>query len=125
MSDTAHGHRDRPFTLVVCASCDAADEQVRDALRRAVRGCRHGVMVSTGCLERFLNCRRRRGLYAAVQPCAADRRPTGAAVRLGPLVTEADAEAVGAWLRAGMPDDGTLHDRMRAAPAPRQVADLN
>lgn len=125
MNDIARGHRDRPFTLVVCASCDSAAEEVRDALRRVVRGCRHGVMVSTGCLERVLHCRRRRGVYAAVQPCGADRRPTGAVVRLGPLVTEADAEAVGAWLRAGMPDDGTLHERMRAVPAPRQVAGLN
>ncbi|MFE3166307.1 hypothetical protein [Streptomyces sp. NPDC059224] len=40
-------------------------------------------------------------------------------------MTEADAEAVGAWLRAGMPDDGTLPDRLRAAPAPQQVAHLN
>ncbi|MBT2675685.1 hypothetical protein J7E95_33825 [Streptomyces sp. ISL-14] len=125
MSDTADGRRDHPFTLVVCASCDAGIEQVMDGLRRAVRDCRQGVMVSTGCLERFLHCRRRQGLHAAVQPCAVDRRPTGAVVRLGPLVTVADAQAVGAWLRAGMPDDGTLPGRLRAAPAPRQVAPLN
>ncbi|WP_031479734.1 hypothetical protein [Streptomyces bicolor] len=125
MSDAAGGHRDRPFTLVVCAGCDDADEEVMDGLRRAVRSCRHGIMVSTGCLEWFLHCRRQRGVHAAVQPCAADRRPTGAVVRLGPLRTEADAAAVGAWLRAGMPDDGTLPDRLRAAPAPRQVARLN
>ncbi|MET7575248.1 hypothetical protein ABZT04_43360 [Streptomyces sp. NPDC005492] len=54
-----------------------------------------------------------------------DRRPAGTVVRLGPLVTEADAEAVGVWLKAGMPDDGTLPDRLRAGPAPRQVAHLN
>lgn len=125
MSDAARGHRDRPFTLVVCAACDVADEEVMDGLRRAVRSCRQGIMVSTGCLERFLHCRPRRGVHAAVQPCAADRRPTGAVVRLGPLRTEAEAAAVGAWLRAGMPDDGTLADRLRAAPAPRQVARLN
>jgi len=125
MSDAARGHQDRPFTLVVCAACDVAGDEVLDGLRRAVRGCRHGIMVSTGCLERFLHCRRRRGVHAAVQPCAADRRPTGAVVRLGPLRTEAEAAAVGAWLRAGMPDDGTLPDTLRAAPAPRQVARLN
>ncbi|MBC9724909.1 hypothetical protein H8R17_08030 [Streptomyces sp. TRM68367] len=60
-----------------------------------------------------------------MQPCATDRRPTGPVVRLGPLVTEADAGAVGAWLRAGMPDDGTLPVRLRAAPAPWQVTHLN
>ncbi|MET9972231.1 hypothetical protein ABZZ80_41685 [Streptomyces sp. NPDC006356] len=125
MSDTARGRRDRPFTLVVCASCDAADEEVMDGLRRAVRSCRQGIMVSTGCLERLLHCRRRGGVHAAVQPCAADRRPTGAVVRLGPIVTKAEAAVVGAWLRAGMPDDGTLPDTLRAAPAPRQVAHLN
>jgi hypothetical protein len=67
------------------------------------------------------------GLRHAVRECphGIDRRPTGMVVRLGPLVTEADAEAVGAWPRAGKPDDGTLPDRLRAAPAPQRVADLN
>lgn len=96
-----------------------------DGLRRAVRGCSHGVMVSAGCLGKVLHCRSVRGLHAAVQPCGVDRRPTGGVVRLGPLVTEADVEEVGVWLRAGMPDDGTLPDRLRAAPAPRQVSHLN
>ncbi|MFJ8313359.1 MULTISPECIES: hypothetical protein [unclassified Streptomyces] len=88
-------------------------------------------MVSTGCLTHLLRCRQDQdqgqgqGLCAAVQPCAVDRRPTGPVVRLGPLSTEADVEAVGAWLRAGMADDGTLPDRLRAAPAPRHVAHLN
>ncbi|MFF0222170.1 hypothetical protein [Streptomyces sp. NPDC004629] len=126
MSDAAGGRRDHPFTLVVCATCrDAAHDQVMDRLREAVRSCPHAVMVSTGCLERFLHCRARRGLHAAVQPCAVDRRPTGAVVRLGPIVTEADAAAVGAWLRAGMPEGDALPDRLRAALAPRQVAHLN
>lgn len=125
MSDAARGRRSRPFTLVVCASCHAETNGLMDGLRRAVRGCPHAVMVSTGCLEKVLHCRSDRGLHAAVQPCTADRKPAGAVVRLGPLVTGADAEAVGAWLRAGMPDDGTLPDRLRAAPAPQQVAHLN
>jgi hypothetical protein len=125
MSDAAHGRSSRPFTLVVCASCHAMTGQVLDGLRRAVRGCPHGVMVSTGCLEKVLHCRRGRGVHAAVQPCTVERGPAGAVVRLGPLVTAADAEAVGAWLRAGMPDDGTLPDRLRAAPAPQRVAHLN
>ena len=126
MSDTAGGRQGLPFTLVVCGSCHAgARGRVMDGLRRAVRGCPHGVMVSTGCLGRVLHCHSGRGLHAAVQPCGVDRTPTGIVVRLGPLVTEADTEAVGAWLRAGMPDDGTLPDRLRTAPAPQQVADLN
>ncbi|WOX16055.1 hypothetical protein [Streptomyces sp. N50] len=125
MSDAGRGRRGHPFTLVVCSSCRTAPDQAMDVLRRAVRGCPHGVMVSTGCLERVLHCRRDRGLHAAVQPCAVDRRPTGGVVRIGPIVTAADAEAVGAWLRVGMPDDGTLPERLRAAPAPWQVARLN
>ncbi|WP_151483248.1 hypothetical protein [Streptomyces albicerus] len=128
----------RPFTLVVCGNCHGstgdskagsragskADERL-DPLRRAVRACPHGVMVSTGCLGGLLHCRRTAGLHAAVQPCAEDRRPNGDVVRLGPITGEADAEAIGAWLRSGMPDDGTLPRRLRTAPAPRQVAPLN
>ncbi|MGW3026642.1 hypothetical protein [Streptomyces sp. NPDC001221] len=125
MSDAARNRRGHPFTLAVCASCEAATDQVMDELRRVVRDSPHGVMISTGCLRKVLDCAGRRGLRAAVQPCTADRSPTGTAVRLGPLVTVADAAAVGAWLRAGMPDDGTLPDRLRSAPAPRHVAHLN
>lgn len=126
MARAASGRHGRPFTLVVCATCrKTADSEVVDGLRSAVRECPHGVMVVTGCLGRLLHCRPDRGLYAAVQPCAPDRRPTGAVVRLGPLAGEADAEVVGAWLRAGLPDDGTLPGRLRAAPAPRHVAHLN
>jgi hypothetical protein len=126
MTPAVPRRQNRPFTLVVCTTCrDTADGKVIDGLRQVVRGCPHGVMVVTGCLDKLLHCRPGRGLYAAVQPCAVDRGPTGAVVRLGPLATEADAEAVGAWLRAGMPDDGTLPERLRAAPAPRHVAHLN
>ncbi|MEU6098767.1 hypothetical protein [Streptomyces sp. NPDC047079] len=125
MSDAARGGRGHPFTLAVCTSCQSATDQVRDELRRVVRDSAHGVMISTGCLREILDCAGRRGLHAAVQPSAVDRRPTGAVVRLGPLVTAADGAAVGAWLRAGMPDDGTLPDRLRAGPGPRHVAHLN
>ncbi|MEU8695774.1 hypothetical protein [Streptomyces sp. NPDC048665] len=125
MSDAVCGPRGRPFTLVVCGSCDEVTGQVMDGLRRTVRDCPYGVMVSTGCLGKVLHCRRDRGVHAAVQPCTADRRPAAAVVLLGPLATQADAEAVGAWLRAGMPEDGSLPDRLRATPAPRRVAGLN
>ncbi|MEU9381619.1 hypothetical protein AB0D38_11765 [Streptomyces sp. NPDC048279] len=125
MSDAARGLRGRPFTLVVCVSCQAATDQMTDELRRAVRDSPHGVMISTGCLRKVLDCAGRRGLHAVVQPCTADRSPTGSAVRLGPLATVADARSVGAWLRAGMPDDGTLPGRLRAAPGPQHVAHLN
>lgn len=116
MRHAARGPRGRSFTLAVCGSCDRATGQVMDGLRRAARGCPHGVMVSTDRLGKLLHCRRHRGVHAAVQPCAVDRRPAGAVVRPGPLETEADAHAVRAWPRGGMSDDGTLPDRLRAAP---------
>ncbi|WP_411136679.1 hypothetical protein [Streptomyces sp. C10] len=126
MNDVAHDSRSRPFTLVACTNCrEAVDSQVMDRLRHAVRSCHHGVMVTTGCLGRLLDCHSTSGLYAAVQPCAVDRRPTGTPVLLGPIATEADAESVGAWLLAGMPGDGMLRVGLRAAPTPRHLPHLN
>ncbi|MEV7383586.1 hypothetical protein [Streptomyces lydicus] len=126
MNPTARDRRGRPFTLVVCTSCrHAAGEQAMDVLRRAVRACPRGVMISTGCLYRLLDCRAGRGLYAAVQPCRVDRRPTGAAVRLAPIATQADADTVAAWLQAGMPADGSLPESLGAAPWPGQAGHLN
>jgi hypothetical protein len=126
MNRATPGVPGRPFALVACTNCPShVGEPVRDRLREAVRTCPHAILVATGCLGALLRCTRGAGLYAAVQPCANDRTPTGPVTRLGPIATEADAELVGAWLLAGMPDDGTLPHRLRAAPAPRHVAHLN
>ncbi|MGN5380789.1 hypothetical protein ACQ4WX_37790 [Streptomyces lasalocidi] len=125
MSDAARNRPGHPFTLVVCASCEAGTDEVMDELRRVVRDSPHAVLISTGCLRKVLDCAGWRGLNAAVQPCTADRSPTGVAVHLGPLVTVADAAAAGVWLRAGMPDDGTLPGRLRSAASPQHVAHLN
>ncbi|MFE9687296.1 hypothetical protein [Streptomyces sp. NPDC006285] len=116
----------RPSTLVVCGACgNAGLEDVMTTLRQAVRACPHGVMVSTACLGRFLRCGRKRVLYAAVQPCTGDNG--GAVAALGPLVDEADAETVAAWLKAGMSADGEfrLAEHLPAAPAPQWVAHHN
>ena len=124
----------RPFTLVVCrAGCDGpAASAVMDSLRDAVRTAPHGVLVATARLRGVLRCdasgpygSAARGLFAVVQPCDTDRRPCGMPIRLGPVTGPADAAAVGAWLRAGIPDDDTLPQRLRAAPPPRAVAHLN
>ncbi|MGW3974339.1 hypothetical protein ACWEFD_34240 [Streptomyces ardesiacus] len=128
MTDAVGADRSRPFTLVVCGECGSAEtETVKAVLRRAVRSCPRGVMVSTGCLGRFLHCRVGRGLYAAVQPCTPDRRPDGEVTAIGPLVREADAAEVAAWLRAGLPTgEGLgLTESLLAAPSPQRVARLN
>ncbi|MFD5736206.1 hypothetical protein ACFWIY_25830 [Streptomyces sioyaensis] len=126
MNRATPGGPSRPFTLVTCTNCPSAGgEPLMDRLREAVRACPHGILVATGCLGGLLRCTPAAGLHAAVQPCAKDRTPTGPVTRLGPIATEADADVVGAWLLAGMPDDGTLPHRLRAAPAPRHIAHLN
>lgn len=126
MNGPAPAPRNRPFTLVACTDCrDCADEQVVHRLRQGVSRCPHGVMVATRCLRGLLRCRSSHGLHAAVQPCSEDREPRGVVTRLGPIRTEADAEAVVAWLLAGMPDDDTLPGLLRAGPSPHHSAHLN
>ncbi|MCQ4079397.1 hypothetical protein NGB36_01950 [Streptomyces sp. RB6PN25] len=103
-----------------------------DEFRRTVRACRHGVLVSTGCLRGALRCDAfgpyrsgARGLFAVAQPCDAHRRPVGGAIALGPVAGRADASAVCRWLLAGLPDDGSLPARLLAAPPPWKLAHLN
>ncbi len=124
----------RPFTLIVCrAGCDGpAGASVMEPLRDAVRTTFHGILVATACHHDVLRCDAfgpygsgARGLFAVAQPCTTDRRPCGLPTRLGPITGPDDAAAVAAWLRAGLPDDGTLPKRLRAAPPPRAVARLN
>jgi hypothetical protein len=119
------------FTVIVCrsATCGRGGsggvaEHLFGALREAVRSTRHGVLVSTGCLLGHATCAGRApGPVVLVQPCDAERAPLGPAVRIGPLSSAADVEALAAWLRAGLLDPGLLparllgvHRRMAAAP---------
>jgi hypothetical protein len=90
------------------------------------------VLVATGCLRAALRCdadnpflATRRGTFALVQPCDDRRRPTAAPTRLGPLTNRADLTVVCSWLRSGMPDDGSLPDRLLAAPPPHHTARMN
>lgn len=124
----------RPFTLVVCgAGCHGpSSSAVMAHLREAVRGCPHGVLVTTGCLATVLHCDTEgpygagvRGPFAVVQPCDTRRNPVAAPTRLGPITCPDDASAIGAWLRAGLPDDGSLPAPLRATPPLRSVAPLN
>jgi hypothetical protein len=119
------------FTAVVCRSvgCGASDPgtvavHLFAALAAVVRASRHGVLVSTGCLLGPSACGARTAApMLVVQPCDEERRPVGVAVRLGPLRTTADVDALVAWLRAGrLAADGLpahlvgVHHRMAAAP---------
>jgi hypothetical protein len=49
-----------------------------------------------------------------VQPCDADRRPRGAAIPVGPILTSDDADAIIRWLADGDLDAGRLDARLRA-----------
>ncbi|MFJ4873176.1 hypothetical protein [Streptomyces sp. NPDC088757] len=114
--DTAGSDLPRPYTLISCAPCgERAGEAIVGRLRRAVRECPHGLMVSTRCLGHLLDCSAGRGAHLVVQPCTEDRRPSGAAVPLGPVESAADAEEVRTWLAAGMPDVAALPVSLLAA----------
>jgi hypothetical protein len=119
------------FTAVACRSEGCADgdaatvaDDLFSALRTAVRDSRHGVLVSAGCLLGQSICgARATAPVVLVQRCNTERRPVGAGVRIGPLRTAADVEAVVAWLRSGALDPRrlpahvlSLHCGMSAAP---------
>lgn len=95
-----------PFTVVLCRApgCARGGDLLLDLLRGTVRECPHGVLVSTGCVHGPMVCGRAdrtAGAMVAVQPCAQDRRPVGAAVHIGPIRTKADTQALCRWLRGG------------------------
>lgn len=96
-----------------------------DGLRECIRQCRHGVLVSAGCLLGPLACHARAGAVAQagplvlVQRCSTDREPVGAPLWVGPIVTEADVLAVRRWLVGGelTVTDLPAHLRFRATLA--------
>jgi hypothetical protein len=119
------------YTAVLCRAprCGAGDpgtvwSRSAAALRAAVATSRQGVLVSAGCLVGPAACGLRPSApLVVVQPCDTDRNPTGPALRIGPLRTEADVDALAAWLRAGDLDGALrpahlldLHRRAAAAP---------
>lgn len=121
MSPAAEG-----FTLVLCAaaSCRPAEPLFAE-LRESVRASRHGVLVVSGCLSGPVSCRLRPGGHVLLlQPCDADRRPRGPAVRIGPVRTEQDRRDVRSWIERGRFDPHLLpahlvteHRRVTAAAA--------
>ena len=110
---------DEPFNAVVCRSgpCGGTAGQLLHRLRAAVGRCPHGVLISTSCMLRAARCRRGQdhesGAYLLVQPCSLDRRPLGIAIRVGPVLTDADAAAVADWLAGPSLDVTRLEPRLR------------
>ena len=113
---------DDPFTVLVCQA-DACHPEgpgpdVLARLAAVVRHSPHGVLVRTGCLLNAPRCRtgatHDSGCHLVVQPCGVDRSPHGAAIPVGPILTQDDAMAVTAWLADGGLDAARLAPELRA-----------
>jgi hypothetical protein len=121
------------FTVVLCtaSACGVGDEgtvagKLIDALRGVVRASRYGVLVTTGCLFGETACGvRARAPVVLVQACDPDRRPTGPALRIGPLRTGADVDALVTWFRTGHLDPAGLPARLLALHRRAVAAPLN
>jgi hypothetical protein len=116
------GVTDRAFTVVVCRAgpCRPAHpvgDVLMPRLAAVIKQSRHGVLVRTGCLLDAPRCRSAgthdSGTYLAVQPCDIRRRPNGPAIRVGPILTGDDAEAVASWLAEGGLDTDALVPRLQ------------
>ncbi len=115
------------FTVVRCGLCaqmpsgfdDGAaalpgvDEVLVEGLRAVVRDSRHGVLASGGCPLGPGCGRREPGMILLVQPCDADRAPTGPVTVAGPVRGTDDVRAVTAWLARGSLDPDELPERLR------------
>jgi len=114
---------DHPFNAAVCRSgaCAGTTNRLLPLLRAATRRCPHGVLISVGCLLHAPRCQapgRDSGAYLLVQPCGADRRPRGTAIGIGPVLTDADADAAAEWLAFGNLDVALLAPRLRLSMRP-------
>jgi hypothetical protein len=109
---------DHPFNAAVCRSdpCAGTARSLVPLLRAATRRCPHGVLISAGCLLHAPRCRapcQESGTYLLVQPCDVNRRPSGTAIGVGPVLTDADAAAAAEWLAFGDLDEALLAPRLR------------
>lgn len=120
MQTTAQG-----FTILVCAqeSCVRSTSDVLSALCALVRGSRHGVLVRAGCNLGASCCGSAfGGTYVVVQPCDEARRPTQAAVQVGPLCGRDDVADLAGWIHTGRFDAAALPIRLRAMDRARLAA---
>ena len=106
----------RGFTLVVCVGCTAPpDNSWLTELRAIVRLFPHGMLVSTPCLLGLNFCATRPGggAIAMLQPCLADRSPSGPARWVGPILDDTDLGELGDWIRRGQWSLRTLPVRLQ------------
>lgn len=97
------------FLVVLCgtARCGGPlQERATEVLGAAVRAASHSVLVRSGCTAGPVACRMRApGPMVVVQPCDRRLRPAGPAVRIGPLRSDADLDALIDWLGADRDPD--------------------
>jgi hypothetical protein len=102
----------RPFTVALCISCPAeTNVAVLEQLRKSIRRCAHGVLVTTGCLRGSVTCAARPhgpGAVLVMQPCSVERVPNGPTHWIGPIADPDDVEAVCHWLERGDLDPNVL-----------------
>lgn len=124
------------YTLLCCGAggCASHPHQgaVENSLRALVRHSRHGVLATGGCVLGSLLCRscgpaggRAEGTFVLVQPCTAQREPTGPAVAVGPLRTADDVVDLSRWLRGGELTASGLPARLRPRLDPLSAASRN
>jgi hypothetical protein len=100
---------------MACASDSST--MVMAKLRATVRECPHGILVSTQCLLGELTCRTSHfsgGTVALVQPCTVRRVPTAAVQWIGPVRTQAEADAMCHWIATGEWSRESLPPSLRA-----------
>lgn len=127
---------DEGYTVLCCRGpgCGTQSQRVavEDSLRAAVRHSRHGVLALGGCVLGTLLCRTcgpnsrpEHGTFVLVQPCTAQREPTGPTVPIGPLNTADHLIALSRWLREGHLTSGSLPKQLYPRLAPLYAAYRN
>ena len=107
----------RPFTVALCISCiDEPNVAVLQQLRKSIRRCAHGVLVTTGCLRGTVTCAARPhgpGAVVVMQPCSVERVPDGPTHWIGPVIDSDDLREVCDWLERGKWDPNHLPARLQ------------